>query len=236
MSDWRLGVTPDQMREVDQRAEQEYGLTPFLLMENAGLAAARVARTMLGPVAGRAIRILAGPGNNGGDGLVAARRLFGWGAAVTVHTAYDRDAARGLSRVEMDILDRIEVPTETWAGQDLGDADLVIDALLGFGARDAPRDALEAMVLAANAGGRPVLALDVPTGLDPELGGAAGAAVVAAATVTLGLPKTGLLAPAAKPLVGRLWLADIGIPRGLLEAIGVDVAGLFADADIVDLG
>ena len=221
---------------MDRRAESEYGLTPFLLMENAGLATARAAREILGaPLSGRAIRILAGPGNNGGDGLVAARRLAGWGAEVTVVTSYDRDAPRGLSRVQMDVLDRQNLPTETWAGQDLGQAELLIDALLGSGASGAPRDAVEEMILAANAAGRPVLALDVPSGLDADAGWAMGAAAVATATLTLALPKTGLLAPGAGPMVGRLRLADIGIPRDLLTAIGIDVTGLFEDADIVDL-
>jgi NAD(P)H-hydrate epimerase len=237
MSDWRSGVTPEQMREVDRRAESEYGLLPIQLMENAGLAAARVAREILGPpLSGRAVRILAGPGNNGGDGLVAARRLRGWGADVSVVTAYDRDAPRGLSELQMTILDRLDLPVETWAGQSLGGCELLLDALLGFGVRGAPRGAVEEMILAAGETGTPILALDVPSGLDAELGTVPGAAVAATATVTLGLPKTGLAVPSAAPWVGDLWLADIGIPAGLLESLEVDTDGLFAAADLIRLG
>ena len=104
LTSWRLGVTPAQMREVDRRAEAEYGLGTMILMEVAGLGTARVARTVLrAPVGGRAVCILAGPGNNGGDGLCAARHLAGWGARVTVLTSYPGEDARGASAAQLEM-------------------------------------------------------------------------------------------------------------------------------------
>ena len=235
MTSWRLGLTPDQMREVDRLAEAEYGIAPIQLMEVAGLQTARVAREILGPeLASRAVCIVAGKGNNGGDGLVAARRLSGWGARVQVTTSFRLEEAQGLAAQNLRPLRLERVEIMAWAGH-LPQADLYVDALLGFGATAAPRGAVAEIVEAVGEAGR-VLALDVPSGLDARSGEVAGACVRAEATVTLALPKTGLLVPSAAGYVGRLHLADIGVPPGLLRRLGVDTAGLFAHEDIVVLG
>jgi NAD(P)H-hydrate epimerase len=232
---WKSGVSPQQMREIDLAAEHEYGISPIQLMEVAGLATARVARSLVGPpLTGRRVCIVAGPGNNGGDGLVAARRLAGWGGRVTAVTAYVVDAARGLSGPQLTAARLAGVEVAPWAGE-IPDADLVIDALLGFGATGAPRGAVETMIAAVNGSGATVLALDVPSGLDAATGEAAAACVRADGTVTLALPKTGLLATTARKYVGRLWLADIGVPPPLLDRLGVDTSGLFDANDIVEI-
>ena len=234
MTSWRLGLTPDQMREVDRLAESEYGIAPIQLMEIAGLQTARVAREILGPgLEGRAVSILAGKGNNGGDGLVAARRLQGWGANVTVTTSFALAEARGLAAQILPALRRADIGVVEWAGE-LPEADLHVDALLGFGVSGAPRgpvaEMIEALVDVAT-----VLAVDVPSGLDALTGEALGSCVRATATVTLALPKTGLLTPRGAALVGSLYLADIGVPRGLLRRLGIDTTGLFARDDVMRL-
>jgi hydroxyethylthiazole kinase-like uncharacterized protein yjeF len=232
---WKSGVSPQQMREIDRAAAEDYSISPIQLMEVAGLATARVARRLVGsPLTGRRVCILAGPGNNGGDGLVAARRLAGWGARVMVRTSYAVDAARDLSQVQLFAARRAGVDVTAWSGE-AADGDLMIDALLGFGATGAPRAAVEAMITAANTSGVPVLALDVPSGIDAASGEAPGACVTATATVTLALPKTGLLSASARKFVGRLWLADIGVPARLLGRLGVDITGLFDAGDIVEI-
>ncbi|HEV1998753.1 MAG TPA: NAD(P)H-hydrate epimerase [Candidatus Dormibacteraeota bacterium] len=234
LTSWRLGLTPDQMREVDRLAEADYGIAPIQLMEIAGLQTARVAREILGPdIGGRAVCILAGKGNNGGDGLVAARRLAGWGVDVRVSTSFAARDAHGLGAQGLAALRREEVEVKEWAGR-LPVADLYIDALLGFGAAGPPRGAIADMIEALGAGNK-VLALDVPSGLDATTGEVAGACVRAAATVTLGLPKTGLLTAAAAGFVGILYVADIGVPRRLLLGMGVDTTGLFSSDDIIRL-
>ncbi|HXO66931.1 MAG TPA: NAD(P)H-hydrate epimerase [Candidatus Dormibacteraeota bacterium] len=235
LTSWKSGVSPRQMREIDRAAEKDYGISPHLLMEVAGLATARVARSLIGsPLTGRRVCILAGPGNNGGDGLVAARRLAGWDATLTVITSYAGDAARGLSQSQLELARRAGAEIGEWRGEIPRD-ELIIDALLGFGATGAPRGAIQEMIVAVNQANVPVLALDVPSGIDAASGAAAGDCIIAGATVTLALVKTGLLAPTARSFVGNLFLADIGIPPALLREVGVDARGLFASNDILEL-
>jgi hydroxyethylthiazole kinase-like uncharacterized protein yjeF len=224
------------MREVDRLAEASFGLTPVQLMEMAGLATARVARRLLGPsLSGRAIRILAGPGNNGADGLVAARRLSGWGADVAVLTSYPPAQAGGLPARQLGAAVAAGVTVQEWTGS-IGAADLVVDALLGFGASGPPRGLVADMIEASNRAGGPVLALDLPSGIDPDSGRPGNPCIRADLTVTLGVAKTGLLSPDAVGWVGRLLVADIGLPVALLAAVGIDATGLFEFDDIVELG
>lgn len=218
------------MREVDRLAEADYGIEPLQLMEVAGLQTARVAREILGPLGDQAVCILAGKGNNGADGLVAARRLLGWGAEVEVTTSFRPQDAVGLVAHHLKCLRREGVEVNQWSGE-LPLADLYVDALLGFGATGAPRGSV-AEIIDALPVGPGVLALDLPSGLDAETGEAAGACVVAYATVTLVAPKRGLMLPGALGPVGTLYVADIGVPPGLLWRLGIDPSGLFEEGDL----
>ncbi len=223
------------MREIDRAAAADYGISPLQLMEVAGLATTRVARKLIGaPLTGRRVSILAGPGNNGADGLVAGRRLAGWMAEVTVLTSYRLEEARGLSATQLRAATAAGVRVRRWGGKIPG-AELLIDALLGFGAGGAPRGTVAEMIDAAGETGTPVLALDTPSGLDAYTGSVPGACIIAAGTVTLALPKSGLLVPSARHHVGRLYLADIGIPVPLLADKGVDTGGLFEEGDLVEM-
>jgi hydroxyethylthiazole kinase-like uncharacterized protein yjeF len=262
LTSWRDGVTAEQMREIDRLADERYGISSFVLMEVAGLAVARVARDLLRPpISERAIVILAGPGNNGGDGLVAARRLFGWGAEVSVFTSYPLDHAKDLSARQITVATGAGVSVEAWEvdeeeddfdgpgeieeieaddqvsadASDLQTYDLIIDALLGFGVRGDPRPPVSGMIEAANESGTQILAVDLPSGLDATSGQPQEPCIEARATATLALPKTGLLADDASSHVGQLYLADIGVPLPLLLDLGVDPDGLFAEDDIMRL-
>ena len=252
------------MREIDRLADERYGLTTLLLMESAGLAVARVARRLLPPpVSERAVVILAGPGNNGGDGLVAARRLLAWGVNVAVYTSYDLDVARDPSRAQVELATAAGVEVQSWEpspeelevgaqeleevaedsedaevsadAADLATYDLVIDALLGYGAGGEPRPPMDEMIEAANRSGTPILAVDSPSGLDAMTGAAASHCIRATATATLALPKMGLLGPAAAGKIGRLFLCDIGLPPVLLADLGLDGTGMFEADDIEEL-
>jgi NAD(P)H-hydrate epimerase len=234
LGSWRDGVSPSQMREIDRLADERYGLTTMLLMESAGLAVARVARRLLRPpLAERAVVILAGPGNNGGDGLVAARRLLAWGVDVTVYTSYDLGVAHDIARQQVELATSAGVTVDPWQptdeeldpdstaeveedeaaadAADLATYDLVIDALLGYGATGDPRPPVDEMIAAADD------------------------CVQATATATLALPKAGLVVPGARRWVGRLFVCDIGLPPTLLAEAGVGVEDLFAEDDIVEL-
>ena len=114
-------------------------------------------------------------------------------------------------------------------------ADLVIDGLLGYSVRGAPRDPIADLIRAANSSATPILAVDIPSGLDPDTGTGTGTdvAIHAKATVTLALPKTGLLATGARGAVGELLLADIGIPHLAFARVGIDTRRLFVDGDLV---
>ena len=113
------------------------------------------------------------------------------------------------------------------------DADLLLDGLLGYSARGAPRDTVAELIATANASTVPILAVDIPSGLDPDTGSMPSVAIRAKATVTLALPKTGLLAAGARGAVGELLLADIGIPHLAFARVGIDTRRLFVDGDLV---
>jgi NAD(P)H-hydrate epimerase len=116
------------------------------------------------------------------------------------------------------------------------EADVILDALLGYSASGAPRPPLDQLVRSANKSGTPILALDIPTGLDPDNGRPSDPTIRAAATLTLALPKAGLLADGARDYVGELWLADLGIPPSLYGELGLEVpADLFSKDDIIRL-
>jgi NAD(P)H-hydrate epimerase len=230
------------MREVDRLMTEEVGISLAQMMENAGRCLATHARGMSGgDTRGRRIVVLAGRGGNGGGGLAAARRLSGWGAAVTVVIAQSKDEMRGVPRQQLAVLEWIGIPVRV-AADGITDlftgADLVIDALIGYSLRGAPTGAVAALIRHANASGRPILALDLPSGLDGDRGEASDPTIRATQTLTLALPKRGLLAPAARPWVGQLHLADISVPEKVYRRLGLTVGPIFAESDIVpiDLG
>ena len=209
-------VTAREMAEIDRRAAAEYGIPGLLLMENAGAAVARAAAQMApdGPVA-----VLAGPGNNGGDGFVAARHLANAGRDVTVYCLADRERYRDDAATNLAILERLRVPVR-FRGPTPGElaaAALVVDALLGTGARGAPRGAVAQAIRSIGSAGRPVLAVDIPSGVDGDTGEAWEPAVRAGRTVTFGLAKRGHFLGEGPERRGELVVADISLPRPLLE-------------------
>jgi NAD(P)H-hydrate epimerase len=233
-------ITTPEMVEVDRAMVEDYGIDLARMMENAGRALALLARVRFldGDVTGHRVVVLAGSGGNGGGGMVCARRLAAWGADVEVHLSKPADEIEGVPGEQLAILDRMAVPVyEPGETPDLTGADLVVDALLGYSLRGAPRGTALALIDAANLALAPVLALDVPSGLDATTGDAPGVAVIADVTMTLALPKIGLSDPAAEPYVGELYLADIGVPPALYarEPLGLDVGPIFAAQEIIQL-
>ena len=233
-------VSSDQMREVDQLMVEEYGIKLTQMMENAGRHLAHLARRRFldGDPRGRRVLVLAGTGGNGGGGLVCARRLHGWGADVHVWASASASRFAEVPRHQLTILERMDVAVEIEGDVvRLPPADLIIDALIGYSLKGAPRGAAAALVLGANGHDAPVLALDIPSGIDGTTGEVHDPAIKAAATLTLALPKLGLRAPGAREHVGELYLADIGVPPALYAAptLGLTVGPIFAEDDIVRL-
>lgn len=205
-------LTAEEMADVDRASIEDYGIGVFALMENAGKAAALVAKRMLGEkVAGRTICCLTGKGNNGGDGLVAARHLRNWGASVQVVLSGERSGLRDVPAKQAEAVEKMGVPF-LGPEEDFGRAELLVDGLLGYGSSGNPRGRVADMIRQANASKIPILAVDIPSGMDATTGAVGDPCVIAAATVTFGFPKTGFLNPGSRALVGDLYLADISIP------------------------
>ena len=205
-------LTAVEMAEVDRSAIGEYGIDVLTLMENAGLGVAGVARMMLqGKVEGSDICCLVGKGNNGGDGLVAARHLHNWGARVVVAVGGDPGDLRDVPARQLDVVRRMGIPVALPPGG-LGEVDLIVDALLGYGAKGNPREPAAGLIRRANASRVPILAVDIPSGLDATTGEVGDPCVAAKATVTFGFPKTGFLGSGARSVLGELYLADISLP------------------------
>ena len=234
-------VTADQMREVDRLAVDEFGITLLQMMENAGRALARLARQrfLAGDTRGKRVLVLAGSGGNGGGGLACARNLHNWGADVRVLATSPPERMGDVPALQRCILETVGVPIDIARSRvRLPDADLVVDALIGYSLGGAPSGTTATLVRAANQHRAPTLALDVPTGVDSTTGEVAGDAVRAEATLTLALPKEGLRAAAAAAYVGELYLADISIPAELYAqpSLGIEVGAPFASDDIVRIG
>lgn len=224
-------VTVDQMRELEQRAA-EIGLPSDILMENAGLAVAEEARKLLGSVVGRRVLILIGPGNNGGDGLVAARHLHDWGARVSLYFCRQRsEADPNLAQVEQrDIASFFadqDGSTVTLDGA-LATSEVVIDAFFGTGSsRPLEGSFKQALTRLREVRERrpelTVVALDLPSGLNADTGAVDPACPYADVTITLGYPKLGLFCFPGAERVGKLIIADIGIPPGLASNITTEL-------------
>lgn len=217
-----------QMTGVDELMTGKFGVDTLQLMELAGFAVATFARDRFlgGDARGKRVAALCGSGGNGGDGMVAARLLAGWGASVTVHLTHQPADLRGAAAHQAEILTRMALPPIA-PGHDapeLADTDVILDGLLGFNLKGAPRGTTRLMIEAANAAGAPILAVDVPSGLDATTGATPGVCIRAVATLTLALPKAGLGAAGAHALTGDVTVADIGVPAAVYDHIGVVLA------------
>ena len=213
-------VTADEMRKIDDMTTREFRVDVLMLMENAGRATAMLAMRMLqGTILGRRVACLVGGGNNGGDGMVAARHLANWGADVKVIVGTTKDKMKDVPRGQLHILEKMGVPILS-TDYALRDFDLLIDGLIGCGLEGNPRDRVAMIIEGANSSGHPVLALDLPSGMNATTGEAYDPCIKATATLTLALPKTGFLSPSASPYVGDLYLADISIPRKVYRSFG----------------
>lgn len=210
--------TAEQMRSIDRRAVEEYGMPSLLLMENAGRAAADRAAARLDQ--GARVTVLCGKGNNGGDGFVCARHLFNRGFEVACYLAGSPDDPRGEARTNFELAERLGVPVQAEVPERL-EAALIVDGLLGTGFQGEPRGAVAELIRLANESGVPILAIDIPSGLNADTGHASGLTIRAAETVTFGLPKVGLLGYPGRAVAGELTVAHISLPRPLLEEEGL---------------
>lgn len=213
-------LSSDDVAAID-RAAVEAGVSVVQLMEVAGFQVARGAWRMLGdrpqPVA-----VIAGRGNNGGDGLVAARHLATWGCSVSVALLTPRDQLEGLLKTHAAAAEANGVALHGAGDVDavVAGAALLLDGILGTGLRSAPREPAATAIRAVNAAQRLVLAIDIPSGMDASSGEVFEPCIRAAATIALAAMKAGLWTGIAADVAGELWAADIGMPRRAWQVLG----------------
>lgn len=204
-------VFAEQMRMMDRQASEEGGIPNLVLMENAGRAARDAMRQTFGSLKGKRIVLCCGSGNNGGDGFALARYLHLDGAKAEIRLVRGRDRLSDISAKHLEIAEKMGVPIHSESHAMLmGEAELVVDALLGTGVKGAATPPISDWIKKINACGRPVIALDTPSGLDCDTGCVPGEAVQADLTVTFGLPKIGLLLLPGARYVGKLVIDPIG--------------------------
>ena len=226
-------VTAEKMKYLDKIASMEYAMPELALMENAGAAISRetvafAKETLLKESAGLKVAVCCGRGNNGGDGLVAARCLKASGAAPEVfilapsEKGYGDLTVKNLERaraegVEITLVEKqnIEALAEKFSC-----SDLLLDALLGAGSVGKPTGPVRRVIQLMNKSLKPIIAVDIPSGLSPDTGHHSGVFITARVTFTLGFAKTGLMANHAKPNTGEIKVLDIGYPKELVVKAG----------------
>jgi len=223
-------VTTAEMIDLERRSDAA-GIPPSELMEHAGLAIARKIHSLVGNVAGCDILVLAGPGNNGGDGLVAARHLRDWGARVCVYLPVKRKDDKNLQLVRERIIRVVLAENDkkyTDLHTALSTAEVVVDAMFGTGKlrpiSGATKDVLKQV--RGEKRRRPsmqIVAVDLPSGVDSDSGEADPATLAADMTITLGYPKIGLFYSPGSELTGELVTIDIGIPSKLVNNITTEL-------------
>lgn len=232
-------LSTEQVRQVDGRAVEAYGMHSLVLMENAALGCVAWIRGRIGtPVSGQNYPktvILCGAGNNGGDGLVIARHLrtLGWRCDVFVLGPIEKLC--GDARANAQILLTGDADGIVWcAGEEpvdeslrgaLADAELIVDAMLGTGFQGAPRPPFDDWIQHANRSHGFRLAIDIPTGVDAMTGQRVGPAFAADATLTFVARKPAMANPQTKGLFGQVSVVPIGIPLGLIEEIVAEAQG-----------
>lgn len=222
-------TTATEMRQLDRLAIDTYGIPGEVLMENAGAQVVRVLWQEFPHLQARRVAVLCGRGNNGGDGFVIARYLHNAGVPVAAFLVGERATIRGEAAVHLDILARLGVAiqeagtsaaVQNISGQ-LSTYDVLIDALLGTGLKAEASGLFRETIAAMNAAGKPIVSVDIPSGLSADEGTILGEHIRADLTVTMALPKRGLLLYPAAEHVGKLVVVDIGFPAALSDHASV---------------
>jgi len=219
-------ATAAEVREIDRRAIEDFGIPGAILMENAGRRAAEVAAEMIGtPSSDSRIVAACGKGNNGGDGYVMARHLHNWGYPCEVFLTHPIEQIRGDARINLDVILKMEgIPvrffSEDYSSDDfsrsLSTSALILDGLLGTGLSGRVRSPTDELITAINACDKPTLSIDTPSGLHSDTGEILGCCVQATRTVTFVLAKQGSFQNCGPKMIGALKVIEIGIPLELL--------------------
>jgi len=205
-------VTNSFMRQIDKFTIEKIGIPGVVLMENAGRSVSEQSIKFLSAKRKANVIIFCGGGNNGGDGFVTARHLVNSGIKLTIVLTKPYNAYTGDALINLNIIRKMNIPIVKKT-KNLRGYDLIIDALLGTGAKGEIREPYKNIIEQINDSNKPVISVDIPSGLNGDTGDACGAAVKANITVTMGCPKKGMLKRKARKYVGKLAVADIGFPK-----------------------
>ncbi|GBC95342.1 Bifunctional NAD(P)H-hydrate repair enzyme Nnr [bacterium HR16] len=220
-------VTAEEMRQMDRRTIEEFGIPGLLLMENAGLQVVNHAEQRFGSWRGKRALVLCGGGNNGGDGMVVARHAVQRGAEALVVLVADPAKVTGDALTNLRIVQKLELPLHVLRSIDelrdlwAGGWDIVVDALLGIGVTGEVRGLIGEVIRFFEGCAAPVVAVDVPSGIDADTGAVCGCAMRARLTVTFGAMKVGLAVYPGAEYAGEVVVADIGIPAAVVEQANV---------------
>ncbi|MHC4534911.1 MAG: NAD(P)H-hydrate epimerase [Planctomycetota bacterium] len=214
-------MTKDQVREVDSWAINTLGIPGVVLMENAGRSCAELIKEKFKGITQPKVCIFCGTGNNGGDGYVIARHLLNSGFKVIVVICGDHQKIKGDAKINLDILEKLSQPIEQLNLKDddvpvrvkdfTADADMIVDGLFGTGLTGPLRDDYIQLIESINACDCPILAVDIPSGMDCDSGQPLGAAVRAACTITFVAVKKGFVSECAASYTGEIYVASIGV-------------------------
>jgi hydroxyethylthiazole kinase-like uncharacterized protein yjeF len=220
-------ITPEKMREIDRRTQEEFDIPAAILMENAGRAVFQTAMEVLCEKQEKKVTVVCGRGNNGGDGFVAARHLMNNGIDVSIFLVADTKELKGEAKANYHRAEKVaktmgkvvEVLNEknlsSFEGK-LGGTSLIIDGLFGTGLSREVGEPEKSIIQLINDSQKPVLAVDVPSGLDAANGNVLGVCIKANKTVTFARPKTGFIGN--EKYTGEMITADISIPTVLLDS------------------
>ena len=222
-------VTAQEMRQIDQQTIEQIGISGAVLMEHAGSAVVRVIHQHF-PECQR-IAIIVGKGNNGGDGLVVARQLAHAGQPIQIFLVSPPESFAGDALANLQIAQNLNLPITSVLAEDeleatksqIASADLIVDSIFGTGLRGGVHGFIGDVITYINKTERPVIAIDLPSGLSADTGMAEGACIQASYTVTMGLPKRGNLIHPGATFTGKLEVADIGFPPSVTDAQNIQI-------------
>ena len=222
-------VTAQEMRQIDQQTIEQIGIPGAVLMEHAGDAVVQAIRQHFSEC--QHVGIFVGKGNNGGDGLVIARQLAHAGQPIQIFLVSPPESFAGDALTNLQIVQNLDLPITLILSENdlkqfknqIASSDLIVDSIFGTGLRGGVHGFIGAVINYINELGRPVVAIDLPSGLSADTGLAEGACIQATYTVTMGLPKRGNLIHPGATLTGKLEVADIGFPSSVIDAQNIQL-------------
>ncbi len=224
-------ITKQQMQKLDDLMTSKYGVKTLQMMELAGYGTAELCRRILQEVKNKRIVVIAGTGNNGGDGIAAARFLHNWGAKVSIFVCSQEIKENSQQHLDTCKKIGVKILKMNELEEYLRKAELVIDAIFGYNINGDPTGIPSEAIKLINNSRKEVLSIDLPSGLDPNSGEAYKPCVNANYTLSLSLPKYGVKSEKA----GKVHVLDLGVPNEVLKEIGVDEEEIFSNESIIEL-